>query len=562
MKKELQKEFEALVRGQMEEFYTNAFSVAGDREAAECLTQESLIWAAKKFAGLASKARVCDLIGERIGKGERGSYEPTDTDAIFLRAMEKLRAKEKRKNRMLGVGAALLAMAVLAVAIPKIPFDETGPTEVATTETETDAEGKAILPVIGEVSMDKTYVIEGDDDVITLVNYHNLSSTLGKKTYAVSSVMDTNTKLERYAATATAPDGTAYLAFTDILNTDQNNPLTLYRMEKDGWKAIASCEVQAYSGYNVTMKNLYSSSRIYLETDEDSNVYLFFLWENAITVCRYDARTGEFTRSAEKIETEYHPMAQYTFSTYYDASVGEKGAVYVGYVDAWKTSFAYYDMAEDRFVYLTQRVGDSASGKKVFCVSDGVIHYVEQSADTGDCMTYYRVEADGTVLERPLAQPDGIWHSEAIANTGSGGGGIETDKNGNVHIIATRHSFDQKIQHRISHYIIDENGEFEQEILPKHCYEDTDGYHVQGVGIFKDDAGDLYYAEAYEPNYAYINLLAVVKLNEKIGEEAALVDAVELPHNITHGFIRIRGKTSVFFTKNYIYYFEWKGIGE
>ena len=562
MKKELQTQFEALVRERMSEFYAKAYMVAGNREEAESLTEDALVWAEGKFKGLANKARVIDLISERIGKGEHGGFETADEDAIFMRAMARVRSKENIRKLIGGVCGIVITAVVLAIAIPQIPFDAITPTEATTTATETDAEGKVILPVIGAVNMDKTYVVEGDDDVITLVNYHNLSSALGKKTPAKSAVMDIQTKLDRYVATATAPNGTAYMAFVDILQKDQNNPLTLYRMEKDGWKEIAFCEVQAHFGSNATMRNIYSSSRIYLETDADSNVYLFFLWENAITVCKYDAKTGEFIRSEEKIQTQYHPMAQYTFSTYYDASVGEKGAVYIGYVDNWKISFAYYDMAEDSFHYLTEKVGVVNDGKKIFCVSDGVIHMVAQHMNT-NALTYFRIDTDGTVMEKVLQRPDSTWHSEAVTNMGSGGGGIEVDRNGNVHIVASRSSFDDKIQHQISHYIIDENGKFEQEILPKHCYTDTDGYLPQGIGVFKDDEGNVYYAEGYEQGFtSTINLIAVAKLNEKIGEDPILVDAIELPHNITTGFIRINGRTAVFFTGNYIYYFNLKGIGE
>ena len=556
MKKELQTQFEALVRERMSEFYAKAYMVAGNREEAESLTEDALVWAEGKFKGLANKARVIDLISERIGKGEHGGFETADEDAIFMRAMARVRSKGNIRKLIGGVCGIVMTAVVLAFAIPQIPFDALIPTEATTTATETDSEGKVILPVIGEVKMDKTQTVKGDNGVITLENYHNISKNIGIKTVLEDGMSDGGKKIDRYIATVTAPDGTAYAAFTDIIITTEsaNNKFTLYRMEKDGWKAVG--EGESASSYRLSSYlESYDSSNIYMEADDESNIYVFVLLDGCVVVYRYDRKTGEFTKSEAALPC-MGPMMYYTFSVDYDPTVGEKGAICVGYTEKYKIGFAYYDIAEDTFVNIVEPLGKSDELKRFFRVKDGVIHLISQG--NGVVNRYYRIEADGTISKILTLGSDGdrIW----VFNAGSGCGGLVVDENGVCHILATVYERDYSY---ILRYKISPDGTMTQERLPKLYYQNSPDHKSMCIGVFSDDSGNIYYAELYHSYGVADNVCAIGKLSENIGEAPVCMDVLEIPNNITFDFGRnIQNSTVVFFSKDDIFYFTVKGLGE
>lgn len=555
MKKELLKQFETIVRGHIGEFYARAYAVKGDRAEAEALTVDAIVWGASKFSGLANKERVVDLIVARIGDGSHEGMEFTNEENMISRTMERIRSKGKLKSLVWGVVSCVLVLAILVVTLPRLPYDEWFPEE---TTTQTDAEGNVIQPVIGAVTMKKTDVIKGDNERITLANYHNLSEVLGKSTLCFDGE-DARTKLDRYTATATAPDGTEYLAFTDIPTTKSavNNPVTLYRMEKDGWKALGSFEVQVNYSEN-SMWTSYQSSRIYMETDADSNVYIFFMLDKSICIYRYDAKTGEFEKSEASIYTGYKPMRNFSFRIFYDATVGEKGAIYIAYVDMYRADFAYYDIDGDAIVPITKNIGQSSANFRLFCVDNGVIHMIEQ---TNDSVWYYRIGTDGKTTKAVLSAAKSGEAAESIVHTGHGNGGIVVDKNGKVHVLATLHDSKNSV-YEIAHYIIDEDMSFEREALPKLYYEGSDSYVPWCGGLIKNENGDIYYMEFYSAS-GLGNLFSIGRLGEKIGDAPTCIDIVELPENInTHSFIRITGNTAVFFVEDDLYYCNLKGIGD
>ncbi|MBQ8497999.1 MAG: hypothetical protein IJ489_11175 [Clostridia bacterium] len=554
MKKELQKEFEALVRGHIEKFYANAFTVEGNREDAEYLTEATLVWAAGKFSGLANKARVIDLIFERIGEGGICNYSPTDTDALLSRAMKKIEARGKLKMMVLGIFALVLTAAVLAVAIPQIPFDEMMPTEATTTRAETDEKGNVIQPVIGEVAMEKTQTIEGDNGTLTLENYHNLSKACGVKTVLEDGLSPGGNKAERYCDAISAPDGTAYVVFTDIVvNTESaNNQFTLYRMEKDGWKAVGEGEAASYYGENIHFAS-YDASCIYMTTDTDSNIYVFVLLDGCVTVYQYDCKTGEFTKSDAALPC-MGPMLHYTFSIDYDSTVGEKGAIYVGFAEKYKIGFAYYDIAEDTFVEVARVLGKVDETKRLFRVKDGVIHMLTRNSS----YWYYRIEADGTMSKKILLEQDGgkLW----IFNGSVGCGGMVIDENGACHIVITG-SEDEELY--VCRYKIYEDGTVEKEILSKLYYQDSSDYKANCVGVLTDDSGNIYYAELYHLYGTANNVFSIGKLTNHVGDAPVCIDVFEIPNHISYDFGRyIKNNTVVFFSSNDIYYFTVKGLGE
>ena len=555
MKKELLKQFETIVRGHIGEFYARAYAAKGNRAEAEALTVDAIVWGASKFSGLAKKERVVDLIVARIGHGKQVDMEYTNEENMISRTMERIRSKGKLKSLVWGVVSCVLVLAILAVTLPRLPYDEWFPEE---TTTQTDAEGNVIQPVIGAVTMKKTDTIKGDNGAIMLENYHNLSNALDKKTVCFDGY-DARSKLDRYTATATAPDGTAYLVFTDIpkKKTEENNTATLYRMEKDGWKALGSFEVQVNYSSNPTMGTTYQSSRIYMETDEDSNVYIFFMMDKSVCIYRYDAKTGEFVKSEASIYTGYKPMIQFTFKTFYDASVGEKGVIYIGTVNMSSVDFSYYDIATDTIVPIVKNVATSAS-HRIFCAEDGVIH-MAVTANYG--ISYYRIDSDGKVQKKVLSTGELYGNRETIAYTGSGAGGIAVDEDGTVHILTT-HTISESGTIEIVHYVICEDMSFEREVLPKLYYTDASDYRPACGGLIQDENGDIYYIEIYNDYASSGNVFAVGRLGENFGDAPVCIDVVEMTESVNAvSFLRITGNTVVFFAKNDIYYFHLKGIG-
>ena len=560
MKKELLKQFETIVRGHIGEFYARAYAVKGDRAEAEALTVDTIVWGASKFSGLANKERVIDLILERIGNGSHEGVEFANEEHIISRAMERIRAKGKLKNLVLGVCSFVMVLAILVISIPRLPIDDLIPTGSSETTTQTDAEGNIVQPVIGAVTMKKTDVIKGDNEKITLENYHNLSEALDKTTICFDGY-DARSKLDRYTATATAPDGTAYLTFVDIpkTKTEENNTATLYRMEKDGWKALGSFEVQVNYSTNALMGSSYQSSRIYMETDGDSNVYIFFMLDKSVCIYRYDAKTGELAKSEASIYTGYKPMGGFTFKTFYDASVGEKGVIYIGSVNLFRVNFSYYDIAADTIVPIAKNVGNSSSNGRIFCVADGVIHMAEQ-VNYGIC--YYRIDSEGKVKKKVLSEGELYGSSEDVVFKGSGAGGIAVDENGTVHVLATYANPDDSGSREIVHYVIYEDMHFEREALPKLYYTDVTTYRPACGGLIRDENGDICYVEIYGDYESAGNVFAVGRLGEKFGDAPVCVDVAEMTENVNAvSFLRITGDTVVFFAENDLYYFRLEGIG-
>ncbi len=545
MKKELQKQFEALVRERMSEFYAKAYTAAGNREEAETLTEDALVWAAGKFNGLANKARVIDLISERIGKGAHGGFETADENAIFMRAMEKVRTNNRKTTVFKGICTGVLALAVvIGVIVFALPKEEDSPL---------DTDGEQIEDIL----MNGTDVIEGDVGNLTLANYHNISDALNERTRGIDDD-DIHSKLERHLATLIAPDGVKYMAFTHIPEekVNENNMVTLYRMEKDGWKPLGTCEAQMNFGTSSKAGDYFYPSRIYMIADAKSNVYLFAILDESIVVYRYDTETGVFAKQNASLPIRYKPMVDYTFSIDHDT---EKGMVYVGYCDQYKISFAYYDIAKDAFISLdyAKKRGQSQT-HKMFCVKDGVLHLVEQNYSVNNSnLLYSRIEADGTVSKKTIFETKGWDISEVLLNRGRGQGGIAVDENGVVHILATRWD---DLKANLVHYRITEDLTVEKETLPRLYYAGSDDYKAICGGLFRDENGDICYIEVYRSGELQ-NVFAVGKLVENIGDAPECIDVFEIPKNITHGFMRVQGKTVVFYANDDIYYFELKGMG-
>ncbi len=555
MKKSLVKEYEALLRPHVSELYARAYSVKGNRAGAEALTVEAIVWGASKFSGLAKKERIIELISSHIGDGTHIPAEVTDEKVLISRAMKRINEKGKLKTLILGVGSCVLAAAILAVSIPNLPYDEWFPEE---TTTQTDAEGNLVQPVIGAVTMKNTKTIQGDNNIVSLENYHNLSKTLKKNTAPDMIHTDIYTEIERYAASVTAPDGTAYMVFNNITHEDTGNiTFDLYCMETDGWNKVAEGEAQVM--HSASAYQNYFASRIYLVADKDSNIYVFVLWDNAVTFYCYDCKTGKFTKS-DSVLSSAAPSKDTVFSVYYDENYGECGGIYVVYAQNRKYHFSCYDIAKDEYASIAEKVRSSTDCKMMFCVNDSVIHMVVQEIYT---LKYYRIEVDGTYQSKTLYAGSLYGEAEYVFNRNSGAGGITLDKNGNVHIIATHRDARTNASKRyeLVHYKINSDVTFEKESLSKLYYATSNSYDPMGMGVFTDDDGNVCYIEKYKPyGVDSMNVFAIGQINDD--GSVTCVDVLELPNGITYGGSRLMNNIITFYSDNDIYYFEIEGLGD
>ena len=549
MKKELLKQFETIVRGHIGEFYARAYAVKGNRAEAEALTVDTIVWGASKFSGLANKERVVDLIVARIGDGSHEGMEFTNEENMISRTMERIRSKGKLKSLILGVCSCVLVLAILGVSIPRLPIDDLIPTGTSETTTQTDAGGNVIQPVIGSVTMKNTKTIQGDNKIVSLENYHNLSKALQKNTTPKQQRSDIYTEIERYAASVTAPDGTVYIAFNNI-NDEKTGDITfdLYRMETEGWNKVAEGESQVMH-HDGSYSN-YFASRIYLVADKESNIYVLVLLNDAVTVYRYDCKMGKFAKS-DSVLSSTAPSNYTVFSVYYDENYGECGGIYVGYTQNRKYYFSCYDIAKDEYVNIAEKIC-SSDGQMMFCVNDSVIHMVVQTTSN---LKYYRIKSDGTYQSKTLFSGSLYAENEYIFNRNCGSGGIATDKNGVVHIVAT-HNAPQVVC-----YTINSDLTFEKEFLSKLYYTTTDSYVPLGMGVFNDEDGNVCYIEKYKSYTSdRMNVLAIGRMNDD--GSVTCVDVLELPDGITRGGSRLMNNIITFYSDNDIYYFEIKGLGD
>ena len=536
-------------------FYSN-----GDHASALERVFQTTLWIAKKHKGLANKDRALDLFYERLAsQSVKKSERAGDVKTAISEAFALYRRNQKRKGVLsLCLLTVVLLMAIYPIAryciVPALNSDEN-----PSYTTQTDAEGNVIQPVIGAVTMKNTKTIQGDNKIVSFENYQNLSKTLKKNTTPNIIHADIYTEIERYAASVTAPDGTTYMAFNNITNEEDagNIIFDLYRMETDGWNKVAEGESQVM--YRAGSYSNYFASRIYLVADKESNIYVFVLLNDAVTVYRYDCKTGKFTKS-DSVLFSAAPSNHTVFSVYYDENYGECGGVYVGYAQNRKYCFSCYDIARDEYVNIAEKICSSADSQMMFCVNNSTIHMVVQGGYT---LKYYQIASDGTYQSKTLFSGSLYAENEYIFNRNCGSGGIATDKNGVVHIVATHHApqEDSSRRYKVVCYTINSDLTFEKEILSKLYYTTTDSYVPLGMGVFNDEDGNVCYIEKYKSYTSdRMNVLAIGRMNDD--GSVTCIDVIELPDGITRGGSYLMNNMITFYSDNDIYYFEIKGLGD
>ena len=551
MKKALRQEFYEQMHTILPDLYQKAYALKGNKIEAEMLTENILLRGAKQFSALANKARFRDILLQKIETGTHMDLEATDLDALAARVMEKIEKKDNIKKMVWGVCAGVLSVGIfVTVIIPNFPSNI--PDEQTTPEatTATDVNGEIInptLPVIGEVTMKDTKTIKGDNKAIFFENYHNLSKALNKNTHFSATETDVYSQIERYCSATIAPNGTAYLAFNNISNTNGNNMFTLYHMTSNGWESVAEGESQAdYSegAYGAS----YYASRIYLVSDKDSKVYVFTLLNDEVTVYKYDPLKGELKKSLAVLPCK-SPTYTLTYSVYYDAEFGEKGGIYVGYSRNNKYHFACYDIANDVYISIAENIGTMAENRMMFCVENSIIHMVTQSNGS---LYYYHIDQGGYAEKQTLFNRNAN-KSEYIVNRNSGAGGVAVDENGDIHIIATCEDYGNST-YSVVHYKVSFDGIVEKETLPKLYYVDTDGYKPMCVGVFAANE-KIYYIEKYKAMNTATNIFSIGLISETIGEDVVCLDVIETPNGIGRAGARVMNDIVIFYSNDDIYYY-------
>ena len=511
------------------------------------------MWIAKKYKQLANKNRALELFYERLAIQSFKRSQQTISDDVKTVIEDAFNLyQKKRKQIIVASSLGLLVMVMLAVVYPimhysVMPILNTKTHDPNIITTETDLQGNVILPVIGKVTMKDTKTIKGDNKAIFFENYHNLSKALNKNTHFSATETDVYSQIERYCSATIAPNGTAYLAFNNISNTNGNNMFTLYHMTSNGWESVAEGESQAdYSegAYGAS----YYASRIYLVSDKDSKVYVFTLLNDEVTVYKYDPLKGELKKSLAVLPCK-SPTYTLTYSVYYDAEFGEKGGIYVGYSRNNKYHFACYDIANDVYISIAENIGTMAENRMMFCVENSIIHMVTQSNGS---LYYYHIDQGGYAEKQTLFNRNAN-KSEYIVNRNSGAGGVAVDENGDIHIIATCEDYGNST-YSVVHYKVSFDGIVEKETLPKLYYVDTDGYKPMCVGVFAANE-KIYYIEKYKAMNTATNIFSIGLISETIGEDVVCLDVIETPNGIGRAGARVMNDIVIFYSNDDIYYY-------
>ena len=549
------KKLEETLLLQSEEIFEKAlFYSNGDHASALERVFQTTLWIAKKYKGLANKDRALDLFYERLTSQSVKKFERAgDVKTAISDAFACFRRNRKRKSIL---SLCLLTVVLLAAIYPLARYcivPALNSDENPSYTTQTDAEGNVIQPVIGSVTMKKTKILKSDDEKITLENYPNLSGLLTEKS-TIKALHHNKNLVERFCDSVIAPDGTAYMVYNSIKTEDENNTvITLYRMEESGWKALGSGEAQ--SNYGNIYGN-YLHSRVYLTADRDSNIYIFVLLDQCVTVYRYDCKTGNLTKSDSTLPC-IKPLSQISFSIYNDTSSGTN-RIYIGYKNSHLFSFAYYDTEKDEFISIANKIGNSIDDSIVFCVKNGNIYVVTQGiVSSKTILDYYCIESDGTVTKTRLFTSEVSWDtdSEHIGGKGFGQGGIAIDETGTVHILATHWNggVNRELDTYLVHYTIDINGNIVKKELPQHYYENS-GYHSVCGGFFVGENSNIYYIESYA---GAENVIAVCELDISSCGKSRYIDVIELPENIDD-YLRINKNSVVFYSdSDHVFYFEF-----
>ena len=550
MKKSLVKEYESLIRPHVSELYARAYAVKGNRAEAEALTVDAIVWGAKVFSRMKNKDSLTDMIFQKIETGESVCSSYADPDLSWERAVKTMIGNQKKRGIFAIVGAMLLIIAIGVGAVIGFLPDQPEPPS--------DTDGKIVVNV---TEMDNTKTVKGDSGVAELLNYHTISTRLGKKAKP-DTFQDRMDYVGRMAASVVAPDGTQYVAYHNIETEDgSNTTFTLYRGEEDGWKAIGtqavSTALPAYNGYLD-----FHQAWIYLVADEDSNIYTVTVLDEEIVIYRYDADGGTFTLI--KTGATYHMNTLWHYLTVrFDESYGGKGAIYISAVHDGFVELYRYDVASAQTEPFSETLKTGGSTQVVFDVKDDVVYMVTHAnQESQDILTYYCLDSDEIIARKNIFISGNsiLATKESVKNRNWGSGGIAVDEAGTVHILTTRtdNTVITNARYSIMHYQITSDGTMTKTEMEGLYFKD--GYDPTCAGVFEGIDGNVYLIETYK-DYAVENFFAIGKLNTQTGN-FEYYDSFELPDDLSLNRVKIMNNTFLFYTNEdticYFYFAEEK----
>ena len=549
MKKELLTQFETIVRGHIGEFYAQAYVVKGNRAEAEALTVDTIVWGASKFSGLANKERVIDLISARIGDGAYTETETTNENALWARTAEKIRSRNRTPVILTAVVSFILLLGIgIGVAIGLLTDQ---------TEPPSGTDGKIVVNV---TEMDDTKTVKGDSGIAELLNYHTISTRLGKKAKP-DTFQDRMDYVGRMASAIIAPDGTQYVAYHNIETEDgSNTTFTLYRAEQDGWKTIGSQSVStalpAYNGYSY-----FHQAWIYLVADEDSNIYTVTVLDEEIVIYRYKADEESFTLVKTGASYRMNTMWHY-LTIRFDSNYGDKGAIYISAVHDSLVELYRYDIASSQTVPFSEKITAGGATQVVFDVKDDIVYMVADYGTSPQKLTYICSNEDEIISRKDISVTTNsiLATAESIKNRNSGSGGIAVDEARTVHILTTRtdNTVITNARYSIMHYQITSDGTMTKMEMEGLYFKD--GYDPTCAGVFEGIDGNIYLIETYK-DYAVENFFAIGKLNTQTGN-FEYYDSFELPDDLSLNRVKIMNNTFLFYTNEdticYFYFAEEK----
>ena len=513
MKKQDLKNLETKIRENISHFYAMAYAVTGEQIGAEKLTEESILYGAKRYGDLMNKDRFFDIVEQRIGKGECAGVEPCDLSAFSDRIIARVRTW----NLLSSITKAVSTVTVIGLVIwgayslifPRLY----------------EARSKEV-PL-----MKDTIAIEGDYDISELVNYQRISDKI-EISQEMLNMMDWTSYADYLASVVTTPDGTPYLVINHMEKKEETTlPFTLYRRDEEGWHAVGTGDMGGGSYSYGSYTHLgWSPSDIYMFSDNDANIYVLVRLADDVLIYRYDNKTEAFDVATTIPFHENYAMNY--FNVCFDADFGETGTAYIfcrkepekyDNEDSGGWAAIYrYDTATNTVSLITDELRLLSENSSVNICAKNDLVYVAETLNGN-------INREAVMLLN-IVYPDGYVDFDFFEKgTLNPIVAMEVDKDGKVHIIA-------EYKRNVFHYIFSEDLSFVKGELGMayHHYEDTE-YIRDAFGAFLGKDGRVYSLEYYyDGSMGERTFVAIGMLDSEDPSAYTYINGFDLIDNIGH----------------------------
>lgn len=516
MRKKERLDLESKIRENIERFYKKAYTAVGEREKAEKLTENAVLYGAKRYADLMNKERFLDIIEQKIGNGEHTGVAPCDMTALSERIIRRARAWNIRSTvgKILAMVTAvcLIAIGAYSLIFPKLY----------------EARSKEV-PVMRD-----TIAIAGDYDISELVNYQRVSDKL-----ALSADMVTRLQYHAFAKhltfAVTAPNGTPYFMVNQMEAFEgESLPFALYRGDEQGWHEVAVGQMGGgYYSYGSYVDVGWWPSDIHMFSDNDGDIYIVVRLAEDILFYRYDSKT-EFFGVAVTIPFHDNYNSN-SFAVTFDSDFGETGTAYIvcrkepAVYDedddgGWASVFRY-DTATNTLSLITEELRLISENSSLNICAKNDIVYVT------DCINGFSDMNRAATMLLNQIYPDGYvdfdyfeqgYYAPIVA--------MEMDEDGKLHIITN----DGSRAHW--HYVFSEDLTFQKGLLKMayHHYEGTE-YYRYVIGSFLGKDGRVYCLEYYvDYGMGERSFIAIGMLDSEDPAANTYINGFDLVDNVGH----------------------------